>query len=67
MANYTIYKQYFKLLKIASEGIEFAKNKTKVLMMCFVSIRPSVIQQKVEIIIEHFRTVTIHKIDDRAG
>lgn len=66
LANYTTYKQYFKLLKIASEDKELAKNKTKALMMRFVSMHPSVIQQKVEIIVEHFRTVTIHKIGGRA-
>lgn len=66
LANYTTYKQYFKLLKVASEDKELAKNKTKALMMRFVSMHPSVIQQKVEIIVEHFRTVTIHKIGGRA-
>jgi type I restriction enzyme R subunit len=35
-------------------------------MARFVSMHPSVIAQKVEIIVEHFRTVTMHRIGGRA-
>lgn len=66
LANYTTYEQYFKLIKIADKDPELAKNKTKALMARFVSMHPSVIAQKVEIIVEHFRTVTMHRIGGRA-
>lgn len=66
LKNYTTYGQYFKLLKIAKENPELSKNKAKVELMRFVNLHPSVISQKVEIIIEHFRTVTANKIGGRA-
>lgn len=66
LANYTTYKHYFKLLKTAKEDKELAKNKTKHEMLRFVSLHPSVISQKVEIIVEHFHAVTRHKIGGRA-
>lgn len=66
LANYTTYEQYFKLIKIADNDPELAKNKTKALMARFVSMHPSVIAQKVEIIVEHFRTVTMYRIGGRA-
>lgn len=66
LKNYTTYDQYFKLLKIAKDNPELPKNKAKVELMRFVNLHPSVISQKVEIIIEHFRTVTMNKIGGRA-
>lgn len=66
LANYTTYEQYFKLIKIADKDPEFAKNKTKALLTRFVSMHSSVIAQKVEVIVEHFRTVTMHRIGGRA-
>lgn len=62
LANYTTYKQYFRLLRTANEYIELPKNKAKKELMRFVNLHPSVISQKVEIIIEHFYTTTRHKI-----
>lgn len=66
LANYTTYKHYFKLLKIAKEDKELVKNKTKQELLRFVNLHPSVISQKVEIIVEHFYAVTRHKIGGRA-
>lgn len=63
LANYTTYKQYFRLLSTADKKhIELPKNKAKKELMRFVNLHPSVIAQKVEIIIEHFYAVTRHKI-----
>lgn len=42
--------------------MELPKNKAKKALMRFVNLHPSVISQKVEIIIEHFQTATRHKI-----
>lgn len=66
LANYTTYKHYFKLLQIAKEDKELAKNKTKQELLRFVNLHPSVISQKVEIIVEHFYAVTRHKIGGHA-
>lgn len=62
LANYTTYKQYFRLLRTADKQIELPKNKAKKELMRFVNLHPSVISQKVEIIIEHFYATTRHKI-----
>ena len=62
LANYATYKQYFRLLRTANSDIELPKHKAKKELMRFVNLHPSVISQKVEIIIEHFQSVTRHKI-----
>ena len=62
LANYTTYKQYFRLLSTSDSHIELPKHKAKKELMRFVNLHPSVISQKVEIIIEHFQSVTRHKI-----
>lgn len=66
LANYATWGQYFKLLKISENNKELSKSKAKKEMMRFVNLHPSVIAQKVEIIVEHFRTTTMHKIGGRA-
>ncbi|MFB2539595.1 MULTISPECIES: hypothetical protein [unclassified Acinetobacter] len=66
LSNYVCYEQYFKLLKISQDNKELSKNKLKSELLRFVNIHPSVISQKVEIIVEHFRTVTMSKIGGRA-
>ena len=65
LMNYVTYEQYFNLLQVA-EDKELSKNKTKKDLLRFVNIHPSVISQKVEIIIEHFKRVTMSKIGGRA-
>lgn len=62
LANYATYEQYFRLLCTADSSIELPKHKAKKELMRFVNLHPSVISQKVEIIIEHFQSVTRHKI-----
>ncbi len=66
LQNYTTYEQYFKILKTSQEDKELSKNKGKKELLRFVNMHPSVIEQKVEIIVEHFKNVTIHKIGGRA-
>lgn len=66
LKHYSTYQHYFKLLKIAQEDKELVKNKTKQELLRFVNLHPSVISQKVEIIVEHFYAVTRHKIGGRA-
>ena len=66
LANYTTYTQYFRLLKTGENNMELPKHKAKKELMRFVNLHPSVISQKVEIIVEHFRTVTMNKIGGNA-
>lgn len=66
LKNYTTYKQYFRLLNVANNDIELPKHKAKKELMRFVNLHPSVISQKVEIIIEHFNNTTRYKIGGKA-
>lgn len=66
LANYTTYQQYFRLLKSADGKTELPKHKAKKALLRFVNLHPSVISQKVEIIVEHFQSVTRHKIGGNA-
>ncbi len=66
LKNYTTYTHYFKLLKVIENDRELAKNQTKKELLRFVNLCPQVIAQKVEIIIEHFNSVTRHLIGGRA-
>lgn len=66
LQNYTTYDQYFKILKLSKDDKEVSKYKGKKELLKFVNMHPSVIAQKVEIIVEHFKNVTIKKIGGRA-
>lgn len=66
LANYSTYKQYFELVKIADIDPELSKNKTKHALKRFALLHPSSIAQKVEIIVEHFYHTTRHKIGGKA-
>ena len=66
LKHYTTYEHYFKLLHKAQDDKELVRNKTKHQLLRFVELHSHVIAQKVEIIIEHFRASTRHKIGGRA-
>lgn len=66
LENYTTYKTFFKLVKEASEDPKVPKRKTSKALSKFVNLHPYNIRQKVELIIEHFRTYTRYKIGGRA-
>jgi type I restriction enzyme R subunit len=66
LKHYTTYEHYFKLLHKSQDDKELVRNKTKHQLLRFVELHSHVIAQKVEIIIEHFRASTRHKIGGRA-
>lgn len=66
LENYTTYKTYFGLIKKVEDDPEVPKSKAAKALARFMSLHPSNIGQKVEIIIEHFRLQTLHKIGGRA-
>lgn len=66
LANYTTYKSYFGLIKSIEDDPEVPQRKTAKALARFMSLHPVNIRQKVELIIEHFRTVTKHRIGGRA-
>ena len=63
LANYVTYKRYFRLANgLTSDDQEVEKGKAAVALARFVDLHPSNLDQRAEIIIEHFRTVTAGKI-----
>lgn len=63
LANYLTYKRYYRLANgLTSDDPEVEKGKAAVALARFVDLHPSNLDQRAEIIIEHFRTVTATKI-----
>lgn len=64
LQNYTTYKTFYNIISASEEKVlkgEAAKQIGK-----FVSLHPHNISQKVEVVVEHFRERTQHKLDGRA-
>ncbi len=66
LENYTTYKTYYKLIKSIEDDPEVDKKKASLALARFMSLHPHNISQKVEVIVEHFRTHTKHKLEGRA-
>jgi type I restriction enzyme R subunit len=62
LQNYVTYKTYYRLVKAAAEDPEVDKRKAARALARFMSLHPHNIAQKTEVMIEHFRQVTRHKI-----
>jgi type I restriction enzyme R subunit len=66
LANYTTYKRYYRLIQKAEDDPEVPRRKAARALARFVEFHDYEIAQKVEVIVEHFRTHTRHKIGGRA-
>lgn len=66
LANYTCYKRYYKLIQKIEDDPEVPRRKAARALARFVEFHDYEIAQKVEVIVEHFRTHTRHKIGGRA-
>lgn len=66
LQNYTTYKTYFRLIKSIEDDPNVDKRKAARALARFMSLHPHNIAQKTEVIIEHFRHSTMHKIGGRA-
>lgn len=66
LANYTCYNRYYELIKLSETDPELPRRQTAKAIARFVELHPHNIAQKVEIIIEHFRSHTRHKIGGKA-
>jgi type I restriction enzyme R subunit len=66
LQSYTCYKRYYQLIQQSEHDREVMRRKAARALARFVDIHPHNIGQKVEIIVEHFRTHTRHKIGNRA-
>jgi type I restriction enzyme R subunit len=66
LENYTTYATYYRLCKAIDDDPKVNKRKAKRAIARFVSIHPHNIAQKTEVMIEHFRKVTMQKIGGKA-
>lgn len=63
---YTTYKTYFKLTKAVADDPEVDEKKAKRAIHTYLSLHPTNLAQKTEIMVEHFRKFTRPKIGGRA-
>ena len=66
LENYTTYKAYHGLIKAVEHDPQVPKRKAAKALARFASLHPHNIAQKVEVIVEHFRQHTSHRIGGRA-
>ena len=66
LAHYTTYETYFKLIQSTENDPHVERKKTAKALARFLTLHPYNIQQKTEVMVEHFRTHVCHKIGGRA-
>ncbi|MGA2641359.1 MAG: type I restriction endonuclease, partial [Spirochaetia bacterium] len=62
LEHYTTYKTYYRIVKSIEDDPKLDKRKAAAALARFVSLHPHNIAQKTEVIIEHFRNHSKHKI-----
>jgi type I restriction enzyme R subunit len=66
LANYTTYKAYFGVVKTVADDPAVPQREAAKALARFLSLHPHNLRQKVEVIVEHFRSFTKHRIGGRA-
>jgi len=66
LRNYTTYKTYYRLIKSIEDDPKVDKRKAGRALARFMSLHPHNIAQKTEVMVEHFRHFTMHKIGGKA-
>jgi type I restriction enzyme, R subunit len=66
LTNYTTYKAYYRLVKEAEDDPELPKRKASKALAKFASLHPYNIEQKTEVIVEHFMTHIMYRLSGRA-
>jgi type I restriction enzyme R subunit len=61
--HYMTYSTYFKLANASNDDPEVDQRKATAALARFVSLHPTNLAQKAEVIVEHFRRVTAKKIN----
>jgi type I restriction enzyme R subunit len=64
--NYTTYATYYRLVKAIEDDPNLPKKKAARALAKFMSLHPHNIEQKTEVIIEHFRQKVINHLGGRA-
>jgi len=66
LANYTTYETFYRIDNAGSDDPEVEKRHASAAIAKFVSLHPHNLGQKAQIIVDHFRAHTAHKIGGRA-
>ncbi len=66
LQHYTTYKTYSRLVKAVADDPDVDKRKAARALARFMSLHPHNIAQKTEVMVEHFRHFTMHKIGGKA-
>jgi len=66
LKSYTTYATYYKLLKSCDDDPNVERKKAARALARFLKLHPHNIAQKTEVMVEHFQTMTRHKIGGRA-
>lgn len=66
LANYTCYERYYQLVRTSENDPDLPRRQAAKEIARFIELHPHNIAQKVEIIVEHFRNHTRHKIGGKA-
>ncbi len=66
LKHYTTYATYFKLLKACEDDPNVERKKAAQALARFMKLHPHNIAQKTEVMVEHFNSVTRHRIGGRA-
>jgi type I restriction enzyme R subunit len=66
LKHYTTYEAYFRLARAGEEDPEVAVREASKAIAKYVVLHPSVLAQKAEIVVEHFRRSTASRIGGRA-
>ena len=63
LTNYTTYELYYRLVKAAEDDPELPKKKAVRVLAKFMTLHPRNLEQRTEIIIEHFRRRVRHRLN----
>ena len=66
VANYTTYKTYYRLLTAEGDDPNLPRKKAARALAKFMSLHPHNIEQKTEVIVEHYRRSVMHRLGGRA-
>lgn len=66
LANYTTYETYFHLMQSSGNDPHVERKKTARALARFLTLHPFNLQQKTEVMVEHFREHVRHKIGGKA-
>src|SRR5258707_2032395 len=66
LTNYTTYSTFYRLLKAVEDDPTFPKKKSARALAKFMSLHPHNIEQKTEVVVEHFRRSVKHRLGGRA-